>query len=161
MIRRLAIAAIGLLLGGSFYLLLIDTTSLPELYVLAGVALLAALAFVVSREEGVAEGSITPSMLRRGWRALASIPVHIGLVCWEAVVQLVSPRRHRGSFRAVQFRAGPENPRDIGRRGLTEALGSIAPNTIVIGVDPEHDLLLVHQLRRRGTPADLDVLGLG
>jgi hypothetical protein len=157
----LAIGTAGALLGGSLYLLLIDTTDLPELYVLAGVTVLAALAFAVSREERVAEGSLTASMLHGAWRALAGIPLQIGLVSLEALTQLWQRRMSRGSFRAVPFRAGPEKPRDIGRRGLAEALGSIAPNTIVIGVDPERDLLLVHQLRWQGEPEDLDVLRLG
>jgi hypothetical protein len=38
MIRRAWIVLVGLLIGGGFYLLLIDTNDLPELYVLAGVA---------------------------------------------------------------------------------------------------------------------------
>jgi hypothetical protein len=32
---------------------------------------------------------------------------------------------------------------------------------VVLGVDAEHGLLLVHQLRRQGDPVDLDVLRLG
>jgi hypothetical protein len=50
---------------------------------------------------------------------------------------------------------------DIGRRGLSEILGSLAPNTIVIGVDTERQLLLVHQLHRTGGSENLDVLRLG
>jgi hypothetical protein len=40
-------------------------------------------------------------------------------------------------------------------------LGSLAPNTIVIGIDDERDLMLVHQLRRDGGRDELDVLELG
>jgi hypothetical protein len=40
-------------------------------------------------------------------------------------------------------------------------LGSLAPNTVVIGVDPDRDLLLVRQLHRQGGREQLDVLGLG
>ncbi|HLH15186.1 MAG TPA: hypothetical protein VKV16_10390, partial [Solirubrobacteraceae bacterium] len=62
---------------------------------------------------------------------------------------------------AVPFRFGdPENPRDAGRRALAEALGSLAPNTIILGVDPESGLILAHQLRRSGGSETIDVLGL-
>jgi hypothetical protein len=49
----------------------------------------------------------------------------------------------------------------VGRSALAESLGSFAPNTIVIGVDPERELILGHQLRRTGGDEAIDVLGLG
>ena len=64
-------------------------------------------------------------------------------------------------LRAIPFRHGSEqNARDAARRALAESLGSLAPNTIVIGIDPERDLILAHQLRCRGGVDDVDVLGL-
>jgi hypothetical protein len=161
MIRRASIVTVGILIGGGFYLLLIDTTSLPELYVLAGVALVCGLAFLVSREQGFIEARVGPMLLAGIWRLGIQIPRDIALVCWEAVAQLVRPRPARGAFRAVSFEAVEQSAEDTGRRAMTEALGSMAPNTIVIGVDPERRLLLVHQLRRQGPPEDLDVLRLG
>jgi multisubunit Na+/H+ antiporter MnhE subunit len=160
--NRSASALLGLVLGGSFYLLLIDTVSPPELYAGAGATLLAAAAFEVSRAHGLAEASLSAAWLARGRRVAWRVPVHIWLVCREAVIQLVLWRRGpRGRFRAVRFRAGGEGPRDTGRRALTEMLGSLTPNTIVIGVDPDRDLLLVHQLHVQGSREELDVLGLG
>jgi hypothetical protein len=44
---------------------------------------------------------------------------------------------------------------------MSEAFGSLAPNTVVLGIDTERELLLVHQLRRNGRPEDLDVLRVG
>jgi hypothetical protein len=161
MITRVWIVALGVLIGGGFYLLLIDTASPPELYALAGVALLCGLAFLVSREQGFAEARITPRLLKNTWRLAIKIPLDIVLVCWEALVQLVRPRPARGAFRAVPFRAVRQTTNDAGRRAITEALGSLAPNTIVVGVDAERRLLLVHQLRRQGAAKDLDVLRLG
>jgi multisubunit Na+/H+ antiporter MnhE subunit len=85
--------------------------------------------------------------------------VHVGLVSWEAIAQLVVPRGQRGGFRAVPFACGAED--DAGRFALTESLGSFTPNTIVIGIDDERHLLLVHQLHRQGGREELDVLRLG
>ena len=49
----------------------------------------------------------------------------------------------------------------MARRALAEAVGSLTPNTIVIGVDEERNLILGHQLRRSGGADGVDVLGLG
>jgi hypothetical protein len=158
--RRLALMLAGFAFAGAFYLLLVDTTSLPEMYVLIGVALLAAAAFEASREQGFPEARFSPRSLARAWRAVVRVPLDAGVLCTEAFAQLRQRKRSRGQFRAIPFRAGTSE-HDRGRHALTEIVGSLAPNTIVIGVDPDSDLLLVHQLRRNGDRDDIDVLELG
>lgn len=152
---------LGVLIGGGFYFLLIDTASLPELYVMAGVAVACALAFELAREQGFAEGRIVPWWLASGWRVVVKIPLDIVLLCYEALMQLVAPREARGSFRAVRFEATEDTPRDAGRRSLSEWLGSVSPNTVVVGVDAERQLVLVHQLHVQGGADQVDPLGLG
>ncbi|HWF51374.1 MAG TPA: hypothetical protein VG294_12115 [Solirubrobacteraceae bacterium] len=126
--RRVRIAAAGFVLAAGFCLVLIDTVDAPELYAGAVVALLAAAVFGVSREQGLAEAEIALD----GWRALG------GCYC---------------AYRRRSPRSEPSR-----RRALAEALGSLTPNTIVIGIDTERGLLLVHQLRRQGRPEELDVM---
>jgi hypothetical protein len=155
------ILILGVLIGGGFYFLLIDTASLPELYVLAGVAAGCALAFELAREQGFAEASIAPWWLLTAWRVVLKIPLDIVLLCYEALLQLVTPRDVRGTFRAVRFEATEDTPRDAGRRSLSEWLGSVSPNTIVVGVDAERQLVLVHQLHLQGGADQVDPLGLG
>jgi hypothetical protein len=157
--RRVGITLAGFAFAGAFYLLLVDTTSLPEVYVLIAVALIAAGAFEASREQGFREARIPPGCLKGTWRAVARVVPDGLLVCREAVAQLTRPRRTRGEFRAVPFTDG-EGERDRGRFAMTEIIGSLAPNTIVIGIDPDSELLLVHQLERKGGAEELDVLGL-
>ncbi|HEY1511335.1 MAG TPA: hypothetical protein VGF93_20170 [Solirubrobacteraceae bacterium] len=158
--RRIAITLAGFALAGGFYLLLVDTTSLPELCVLVAVALLSAVAFEASREQGFPEAQFSAAWLKRGWRAIVRVPVDAAVLCREAIAQLRHRERVRGEFRAVPFRSG-DSEQDRGRLALTEIVGSLAPNTIVIGVDPDTELLLVHQLRRSGGREQLDVLELG
>jgi hypothetical protein len=159
--KHVASALIGALIGGSFYLLLIDTVSTPELYAGLAAVLLAAAAFEASREIGIAEATLSPKWLLRSWRVLVRVPLHIVLVTRVALAQLIAPRATRGRFRTTTFRAGDDSPHNVGRRGVTEALGSMAPNTIVVGVDPDKDLMLVHQLYVQGGREELDSLGLG
>jgi hypothetical protein len=160
-LRRIAFWLGGFALAGSFYLLLIDTTDLPELYAGAGAAAVAAAAFEVSREQGFAEVSLSPLWLRRAWQLLGRVPVDSARVSAAAVAQLVRPRRARGRLHAIPFAACDDEPGDAGRRALAEALGSLAPNTIVIGIDTERGLLLAHQLAPGGRPQDIDLLKLG
>jgi hypothetical protein len=160
-LRRIAFRLGGFVLAGAFYLLLIDTTDLPELYVGIAAAVIAALAFEVSREQGFAEVSLSPLWLRGAWRLLERVPVDAVRVGAAAVAQLVRPRRARGRLHAIPFDACADEPRDAGRRALAEALGSLPPNTIVIGIDTERGLLLAHQLAPGGRPQDIDVLRLG
>jgi hypothetical protein len=149
------------LIGGGFYLLLIDITGLPELYTLAAAAIASAVTGVLAREQGVVEALVLPWWLLRSWRLTFQIPQDIGIVCWEALAQLLAPRRVRGTFRAHSFGATEQSPPAMGRRALVEAVGSVAPNTIVIGIDEKRGLLLVHQLRRQGAASEIDVTGLG
>lgn len=159
--RRAASLLAGFIGAGSFYLLLIDITDLPELYAGAGAAALAALLFEACREQGFAEVAIRPRMLARAWRAPAKVPGDIWQVSIVAVQQLLSPARRRGGLRAFRFEhGGREGACDAGRRALAESLGSFAPNTVVIGIDPERNLILAHQLRRSGGVEEIDVLGL-
>jgi multisubunit Na+/H+ antiporter MnhE subunit len=160
-IKRARILGVGALIGGAFYLLLVDTKSSPELYVLAAVGIASGVAFQLAQGQGVVESAIRLSWLAKSWRPILKVFPNIAVVCWEALVQLVRPRPVRGCFRAVPFRATEDTPHDVGRRALTEWLGSLAPNTIVVGVDPDRGLLLVHQLRREGEPDQVDPMGLG
>jgi multisubunit Na+/H+ antiporter MnhE subunit len=160
-LKRLASALVGLLIAGGFYMLLIDTSSQPELWAGLGAWILAAIAYEISREQGLVEARIRLTWLLRSWRVAIRVPVHVALVSRDAVAQLLAPRSRRGRFRAVPFGAGGDEPVDAGRRALAEALGSLTPNTIVIGIDTESKLLLVHQLHPQGGREELDPLGLG
>jgi len=152
---------IAALIGGAFYFLLIDITGVPELWTLAGVAVGCGVTGALSREQGFVEAQILPWWVLRSWRLLYQIPRDIGILCSEALSQLVAPRTVRGEFRATRFDAVEQTPQAMGRRALAEVMGAVSPNSIVVGIDDERGLLLVHQLRRHGPAKDLDVTGLG
>jgi hypothetical protein len=162
LIRRIAAWSASWLLAGALYLLLIDTTSLPELIVGAGAATIAATGFELAREQHTV-GGLT---MRARWlatlhRPLLTVPSDIATVSLLALRQLIKPKAVNGAFRAVPFRCGPEHDSETGRRALAESLGSFAPNTIIVGVDVERELILGHQLRPGGGAEAIDVLGLG
>lgn len=160
-VGRLGSAALGLLLGAPFYLVLVDTTTTPELIALGCSALLAAGAYQLAYAEGAGHGSYRARWLRRLWFVLAQVPKQIAVVCAEVLTQTLAPRPERGRLRVIEFEVGDDlNPHEIGRAVLAQALGSLAPNTIVIGVDAERKLLLAHQLRPDSGATSLDPLRL-
>jgi hypothetical protein len=150
------------LFAGAFYLLLIDTTTSPELYAGVAATLLAALACATAWRNGLRGISPRARWLAQSGRAIAQVPTDIFWVSLAALQQLVAPRRPRGELRASSFHFGaPDDGRDMARRALAEAVGSLAPNTIVIGVDQERNLILAHQLHPSGGADGVDVLRLG
>ena len=161
MTSRLTGLLLGAALAAAFYMALIDTVDLPELYAGGGGLVLAVGLYEAARHQRHEEASVRLRWLGRGARVAASVPAHIGYLLVEAARQLADPQLTRGEFRAVRFDSGGNGARDRGRRALAEAVGSLAPNTIVVGVDSERDILLVHQLRRTGGREALDPLELG
>ena len=103
---------------------------------------------------------VRPRWLRRAWRPVVRVPLDLVVLTRTAVVQLVRPRARHGRFFAVPFAGDRRDPEDSARRALAEALGSFAPNTIVVGVDVERGLMLVHQLVPRPSAETIDPLEL-
>jgi hypothetical protein len=159
--RHAAAWSFGFVLAGALYLLLIDITDLPELIVGAVVAAIAATGFGLAREQYLAVETFRVEDLRFIYRPLLQVPSDVVSLARLAIAQALHPQAERGRFRAVPFRCTDDEAREIGRRALSESLGSFAPNTIIVGVDPERQLLLGHQLQRRGGDEAIDVLRLG
>lgn len=147
--------------AAALYLLLIDILDLPELIVGAGAAVLAATGLELAREQGIVGESLRLHWLLRLYRPLLRIPQDIAVVSALALLACVRPRPSFGSFRAVRFRGDEDEPHETGRRALAEATGSVAPNTFVVGIDGERQLILAHQLRPTGGRETIDPLELG
>lgn len=142
-------AILGLVIGASFYWLLIDTTSSPELIAGAVAAVLAAGAYSAAYLESTENAAIKLRWLTLALRELAKVPMGVLIVCAEVLSQTLAPHRRRGMLEADPFEPGGGGAYDLGRRALAEACRSLAPNTIVIGVDPDADRLLLHRIGPR------------
>jgi multisubunit Na+/H+ antiporter MnhE subunit len=135
------------------YLLLVDTVSTPELITGAVVATIAAIGSELVRLERRLHTRIPLRGLALAWKPVARAPTDLVLVLLAIVRQVFERKRARGRIRAMPFRHGGDAPDAAGRRALAESLGSFAPNTIVIGVDDERNLIIVHQLVPTGETA--------
>lgn len=159
--RRAFAWSVGWLFAAGLYLLLIDITDLPELFVGAGAAAIAATGLELAREQQIVGERVRAAWLRRLYVPVAKVPSDIAFVCIAAIHQLFRRAPARGSFRVARFSCGEPRELDSGRAALAESIGSFAPNTIVVGVDFDRELILAHQLYLRGGREAVDVLELG
>lgn len=137
-LRSWLVWALGLFL---LWLALVGTIAWLELVAGACAAALGAFAAELVRERGLLDYRLPAPVLVRAWRPLVRIVPDF----WALIVALVravaSGRRPSGAYRAVPYPAG-----DAGSRAVATAAGSLAPNTVVVDVDRERDLMLVHVL---------------
>jgi multisubunit Na+/H+ antiporter MnhE subunit len=85
--------------------------------------------------------------VRRAFRLPARVVTDTWLLTTVLVRHVSGSKRVRGAFVAVPFRYGSgDDPEDAARRALLVAGLSVAPNSVVVGVDADRDEVLVHQL---------------
>ncbi len=150
--------------SAALYWLLIDTRQLPELIVGAVAATIAATGAELARAQGIVGESIRARWLLRIHRSLLKLPGDVVAVSSVAIRQLLSIRRrpaHVGRFRAFPFRCADVRQLESGRHAMAEFFGSFTPNTIIVGVDYESEMILGHQLECGGGREAIDILELG
>ena len=159
--RSIAIVLATWVALAAVWMLLVDNESLPELLTGAGVVCLATIGSELARAQRIATVRVRPAWLLGLWKPVARIPVDVAIVMWALVRQLADRKEERGRLRAMRFRSVGDDPAANARRALAEAAGSMAPNTIVIGVDARRRLILAHQLVPTGSAeSTLDPLEL-
>ena len=95
----------------------------------------------------------TPSPRDRSRHPGAARAWAIWWVLLFALWRRVRRRGERGAMAEVPYAAVADDPDAAAHRVFTQALGSLAPNTIVVDVDRERRRLLVHELVPTGDPA--------
>jgi hypothetical protein len=125
----------------------------PELVAGAVAAAIAATgAVVVRRQRRVLlrpRAAWAPAALRVAARFVPDL-VPLGRALWRRGIRRAD---ERGAIFEVPYAAVGDDPEATAHRVFTEALGSFAPNAIVVDVDAERRTLLVHELVPTGDPA--------
>jgi multisubunit Na+/H+ antiporter MnhE subunit len=127
------------------WLAFVDTLAWQE--VAAGVvaAAIAATAAELVRSQGLVRFHLDPRWLRD----LPRLPWQVVRDTWLLAAALWrhgTGRPVTGGFRVVPFPSEADDDRSAARRALVTALCSVAPNTVVVGVEGAEGELLVHQL---------------
>jgi len=142
----------------TLWVVLTDTRKPQELVAGAVVAALGAwLAGLITRPAGWRPDGLMRAAasvgVRRLVRPLWGLVVDTGVIFAALWRQLVLRRPVRGSLRAAHYRPRSTTGTGAGR-ALAEGWGSLTPNRYVIGIDPERQLILVHELVRSDRPLD-------
>jgi multisubunit Na+/H+ antiporter MnhE subunit len=146
--------------SAAFWMVLTDSVRIEEMLAGAVVAALAATGVDVVRRQRVAAQAVRPRYALPVWRVLLGVVPDIGRLTRAAFAQVAQRRVGRGQVIALPFPHTGDDPDTRARLAAAVGLGSIAPNTIIIGVDRESGLLLAHQLEPTREPDDLDPLRL-
>jgi len=123
----------------------VDTLDPAEVALGLVAAAVAATAAEVVRSQNLVRFELDPRWLRD----LHRLPWQVVRDCWLLAVALWghgTGRPVRGVFRVVPFPGEADDARSAGRRALVTALVSVAPNTVVVGVEGAQGEMLVHQL---------------
>lgn len=140
------------------WLLLAGNTKQNEVLVGICVAGLAASAArIVERERRLAWAP-RGRWLLAAWRPLLRLVVDTGIVATVLWRRVVLRKRVEGRLRAVRFTTTGDDPSYATARVLTKGLASLAPNTYVVSIDDDDEVMLVHQLVRTDDSRDLDPL---
>jgi multisubunit Na+/H+ antiporter MnhE subunit len=134
----------------SFWVMIDDSISADELLAGAGAAVLAALL-----AELVSYQAATRFQMRIEWIVPAlSLP---GQVVRDIVIvyaalwrRLVRGEQPPSAFDELPARFGDDTPEGMTRRTLLIGGTSVAPNTFVLGIDSERDVMVVHRLVAKG-----------
>ena len=127
-----AMTALWLLVGGVYVV--------DELVAGIAAGFVAALAAEVLRTRG-------PLRLDPEWRWIARGAAVVPRIVTEARDLVAALATRRGAYRAVEFPTGPADVRGAFRRAWVAAVGTVSPKAIVVDVDPDRKLVLVHDVR--------------
>jgi len=155
--RRVGSWLIWWVLMMAFWVMLDDSIATDELLAGAGAAALAALLAELVTHQAAARFRmrirwLVPALRLPGEVARDMVIVYAAL--WR---RLANGQQPDSAFAELPARFGDDTPEGVTRRTLLIGGRSLAPNTFVLGIDSERDVMVVHQLvarRRSGRPAD-------
>jgi len=124
----------------------VGTTSGQELVAGALAAAVATVTVAVVRAQGLLRFRVDRAWLLRGAKAPVAIVYDFGLVTWILVRQLARRRRVEGRLVESDFPAGDAHARYAFRRAFAITVGTMSANAIVVDVDVERNVAVLHSL---------------
>jgi multisubunit Na+/H+ antiporter MnhE subunit len=150
-VRRVGSWLVWWVLMMSFWVMIDDSINTDELLAGAGAAALAAsLAELVTYQAAARFRMridwLVPALRLPGRVVADTVTVYAAL--WR---RLVHGERPPSAFRELPARFGDDTPEGLTRRVLLIGGHSLAPNTFVLGMDKDLDVMVVHELVSRET----------
>ena len=117
---------------------------------IAGAAIAASADVGIRRRRRFAKFRPAPRWLLEFWREPGYVVSGTAIIFWVLLRRIILGREPDGLLRSIPFDSGGETARAAARRALALTLTTIPPNFIVIGIDEDKDLMLVHQVQESG-----------
>jgi multisubunit Na+/H+ antiporter MnhE subunit len=153
--RRIGAGLVWWVLLMSFWVILDNSIEPDELLAGAGAAALGAFLAELACYQAA-----TRFRMRIEWAAgVLSLPGQVAgdmIIVFTALWRcLVHGQQPASGFRQVPVRYGSDTPEGETRRTLLVGGRSVAPNSFVLGIDADRDVMIIHQLVvDQGEPAD-------
>jgi multisubunit Na+/H+ antiporter MnhE subunit len=146
MVSRVGSWLVWWVLMMSFWVMIDDSVSTDELLAGAGAAVLAALLAELVTHQAAARFRmriewLVPALRLPGQVARDTVVVYGAL--WRRLAHGEEPH---SAFEELPARFGDDSPEGVTRRTLLVGGASVAPNTIVLGIDKDNDVMVVHRL---------------
>jgi multisubunit Na+/H+ antiporter MnhE subunit len=124
----------------------VNTFAAPEVFAGLFAAAIAATAAELVREQDLVHFRPQLRWLLRARKLPSAVLVDCWIVLNALWRHLTGRQPIRGTFIAVPFAPGGDDPEAAARRALYVTAISLTPNTYVVGIDRDNDVMLVHQL---------------
>lgn len=139
------------------WLLFVNTTREHELWLAAASSVIAAFAAEVVRAQPFADFRPRIGWLIQAWREPWYILEGCATIFWVFIKHFFSPEP--SVLREVVFDPGGSDRASAARRALAITYTTVPPNFVVLGIDFEKRVMLVHQVRETETPTMTRNLG--
>lgn len=138
------------------WFLLVGEWNRIEIVAAACAATVAATIGEVARRRSGMRARVPLRWLRRGASVPLLVVVDFGVIIWALVVSVARREVVRGVFHSHSFPAGGDDPASVGTRAWVELAATYSPNAYVVEIEPERQLVLLHDLvpwRQSESPA--------
>lgn len=130
----------------SLWLLLVDSVAVPELLAGAAVAALAATLVELGEYQAHVRNSVRAEWIAAARRLPLEVLRDTWLVLRVGAGCLAGRRPPASALHVVPVDGGGDSPEDATRRALLVLGTSVSPNSVVLGVDAESGLMVLHRL---------------
>ena len=139
------------------WLLFVNTTHVHELWMAAASAVITASAAEIVRAQPFASFRPRPAWILQAWREPWYIVEGCATIFWVFLKHLF--HAEPSVLREVVFDPGGSDPASAARRALAIAYTTTPPNFVVLGIDLDKNVMLVHQVSETETPTMTRNLG--
>jgi multisubunit Na+/H+ antiporter MnhE subunit len=140
------------------WLLLVGKLEWAETWMGVAASAMAATAATIVNRKHFAPFYPETRWIFEAWR-LPGYLIADAVLIYAALFEFMFSRKQVGSrIHCVPFRSGGSDERSATRRALATILTTLPPNYLVIGIDQEQNLMLVHQIRPSEMPKLTEML---